>query len=87
MFNRIKSTDRIIKGYNSTALNREMIIRFRAATPEGYASRSRLITARQLIEMVTDKSMSTLWDKLNNCTDDQLIRKIRGFGAFEFVWR
>lgn len=87
MFNRTKSTDRIVKGYNTTSLNRQMIIRFRSADGTGYSTRSKLITARQLVEMTTDKAMATIWDKLNSCTSDKLTRKIRGFGSFEFVWR
>ena len=92
-FTRIRTgNDILIGGYNTTNINRELIIRFYPKQEDGtVAKRSRLITGRQLVEMLMasnrGKTMASVWGRITRFMEDKLVVNLRATGRFEFVWR
>lgn len=86
-FSLMKNGDILLQGVNTTALNREFIIRF---TPKG-AKDSQLITGRQLVDILKDsnrgKTLQSVWGRIQAHREDILTIRLRSTGQFTFIWR
>ena len=84
----LKTTDKMFFGkFNGTALNREVRIRFYEKNSDGTYKRNRLLTARQMFELLGEERSQDVIIRFMRCHDDDFGRSFRSLGKIEFSRR
>jgi len=87
-----KATDRMIFGINTTELNRNFNISFAAKTQGGKYAKTRMLTGRQLVELISSQvngeaTLFNLIEKLEDLDKDSFRRAFRSLGRIYFNYK